>query len=196
MKTIAEIKIELKARGIKGYSGKNKAQLLAMLENSNQTPAKDTSSIDKPLSNMIHNVIKEINIEKQKPPTDDILEAIKSLGEFAWKRTGPGAEEAETYEHDVDNNETILTFKNINKNWEGYWNDQKPIIGKTINYNGYNKGRVKIDRNGSLYVYIDKLLKPDDADVWFEKTFGMTLMNRPNEATIKQLVVLKRKPTP
>jgi len=65
MKTICEIKIELKAKGIKGITGKNKSQLLAMLEG--KTPAPKPTKV----------------VEQSKP---NMARAMKALKENAVER--------------------------------------------------------------------------------------------------------------
>lgn len=72
MPTVAEIKIELKAKKIKGITGKNKAQLLAMLEASKSPantpkPIASSPSLTKSLSDAMEHLIKEIHSEKKTP---------------------------------------------------------------------------------------------------------------------------------
>jgi hypothetical protein len=137
MPTVAEIKIELKAKKIKGISGKNKAQLLAMLEAS-KSPAESHTEVSYKtiLDDAVTKYIKEMNesnSNRTRNETSPLEDAIKRIGQFAWRRTN-GEVKADLYEHDPDNKKTIVTFNNVKKDWSGYWDEWSPIVGKTIEF--------------------------------------------------------------
>ena len=75
MPTICDLKEELKSLGVKGYSGKNKAELMAMLEKA-KTPKVVPRSI--PLKDIMKKRPKIIRDEQATPSKKEIEDFVKS----------------------------------------------------------------------------------------------------------------------
>lgn len=142
MPTIPEIKAELKTLGIKGTTGKNKAELMAMLESAKGSVPKRKRPQVAP------------EVPKRKRPlvaskVKEQLDAIKSLGQWVWRRFDANEAKGEDYKKGVMGG-AKFTIKNVKQMFPGYWEDWASIIGKVINTPRIN---VIITKDGDIKVY-------------------------------------------
>lgn len=85
MATVAELKAELKAKGVKGITGKKKAELMAMLEKhsaglSTSMPKKEKSAYVPKLPKMTKNKSVDKKIEMPKKISGEMQEKLAKAG--------------------------------------------------------------------------------------------------------------------
>ena len=112
MQTICDLKIELKKRGIKGISGLNKSQLIALLASGKSQPKKETPK-ESP---------KESPKEAQKPAPPPTPKLLK------MKELSPKTDESNKYK-----TTSLKTLVRLEFNTEKLLNDSNVITGEKIN---------------------------------------------------------------
>lgn len=151
MPTIPEIKAELKALGVKGLTGKNKAELMAMLEQAKapkEAPKKKGPKIapKKPeigedgLAELLGIIAKEVAGPAPAPATapheTEEGEALQSFGHFIWRRFDSG--DTKGMKKNVRRTAGgmfpmyAMDLVKVEDRFSSYWKDWNPIIGLMI----------------------------------------------------------------
>ena len=112
MQTICDLKIELKKRGIKGISGLNKSQLIALLASGKSAPKKETP--------------KESPKESPKPAPKPAPPPTPKL--LKMKELSPKTDESNKYK-----TTSLKTLVRLEFNTEKLLNDSNVITGEKIN---------------------------------------------------------------
>jgi hypothetical protein len=112
MQTICDLKIELKKRGIKGISGLNKSQLIALLASGKSAPKKETP--------------KESPKEAPKPAPKPAPPPTPKL--LKMKELSPKTDESNKYK-----TTSLKTLVRLEFNTEKLLNDSNVITGEKIN---------------------------------------------------------------
>jgi hypothetical protein len=145
MPTIPEIKAQLKELGVKGTTGKNKAELMAMLGSATEAVPKRKRPQVAPAPAPAPEVPKRKRpqvapapAQAPEAPKTSKREAIKSFGQWVWRRFDGNEIKGEQYKIEKENPITrknvgaYFTIKNVKKMYPTYWEEWASIIGKTI----------------------------------------------------------------
>ena len=129
--------------------------------------------------------LKDIAEQKKEKiaETNNYKQSIASLGQWANRRFGGNEIKGEDYLRYKSGSTSYTGFKikNVKRKYSGYWEEWEPIIDKVINFKyGTNKCIIKISSKDFINVIIEDTLTNDEADRWFETTFGSTIMNVSN----------------
>jgi len=143
MPTIAQLIDELKAKGIKGYSGKSKAELEAML-GGKAVPAKAPKAAAGPMASAVRHLLGHDVVK-----TED--SALRALADLTYRKIK--AFDSLDVEDDEDEmaDDDVATgeVKNLQSKFPEEWSHIQPLMNKTIHFKD-GQIAVKSDSDGSL----------------------------------------------
>jgi len=139
----------------------------------------------------------QINMFKPNAALIEKRTGIRSLGQWSWRRFGGNEVQGQDYQVIQDSSgKYYTTFKitGVKQRYSGYWPEWsslygKPVVWETIGLDGdstHPESEVVVSLNGDIDVKIPGRGTKRQADKWLEQNFGATLMNKPEDASVKE----------
>ena len=139
----------------------------------------------------------QINMFKPNAAQIEKRAGIRSLGQWSWRRFGGNEIQGQDYQTIQDSSGKYFTtfmIKGVKQRFSGYWPEWSSIYGKPVIYktlgldydNSLPESEVVVSLNGDIDVKIPGRGTKRQADKWLEQNFGATLMNKPEEASVKE----------